>query len=462
MPQYDFSQLSAYDFETLVASLLQKEWGIRLEAFKSGRDQGIDLRYTCIETVHTRLEALFTSTETARTTIIQCKHYIQSGFQKLAAHLRKEEAAKVRTLAPERYVLVTSVGLTPANKEEIKAIFSPYIRGTSDIIGLTEINQLLERHPDIEQHNFKLWLTSKAVLDRVLHNAELCQADFMIDKIRRKLPLYVLNASYPRALGILKTSNVVVISGVPGIGKTTLADMLIYSYLSAEFAPVVIKSDLREGRALYNKITPQIFYYDDFLGQTFLRERHGFLLRNEDASLVEFIEMIQSSANAKLVMTTREHILANAPLGSERLRRSALIDHRCVLELSDYSRAEKARILYNHIYFSELPEIYRKVLVDGKFYQTVLNHRNFNPRLIEWLSSYRRIKPIAVEAYQQFVRGILDNPQEIWREAFYNQISDSGRSLLIFLFTTGGKARIDICKSGWKCLYAHQGTQPRH
>jgi hypothetical protein len=55
MPQYDFSQLSAYDFETLAAGLLQKEWGIRLEAFKSGRDQGIDLRYTCIETVRTRL-----------------------------------------------------------------------------------------------------------------------------------------------------------------------------------------------------------------------------------------------------------------------------------------------------------------------------------------------------------------------------------------------------------------------
>jgi hypothetical protein len=250
MPQYDFSQLSAYDFETLAAGLLQKEWGIRLEAFKSGRDQGIDLRYTCIETARTRLEALVTSNETARTTIIQCKHFIQSGFQKLAAHLRKEEAAKVRTLAPERYVLVTSVGLTPASKEEIKTIFSPYIRGTSDIIGQTEINQLLERHPDIEQHNFKLWLTSKAVLDRVLHNAEMCQTDFVIDKILRKLPLYVQNACYPRALNILDTSNVVIISGVPGIGKTTLADILIYSYLSAGYAPVVIKSDLREGSAL--------------------------------------------------------------------------------------------------------------------------------------------------------------------------------------------------------------------
>ena len=338
MPVYDFSQLSYFDFETLISGLLRKEWGVRLEAFKSGRDQGIDLRY---------------ARAGDGTTIIQCKHFIRSGFHTLAASLRKEEAPKVRKLAPARYVLVTSVGLTPTNKDELIGIFAPFITSTLDIIGQTEINQLLENHPDIEQRNFKLWLTSKAVLDRVLHNAEICQTEFQIDTIRRKLPLYVQNSCYPRAIQILKTSNVAVISGIPGIGKTTLAEILIYSYTSDGYTPVVIRSDLREGRSLYNKSLPQIFYYDDFLGQTFLRERHGFLLRNEDASLIDFIEMIKDSPHAKLIVTTREHILANAFLGSERLRRSAIIDYRCILDISDYSQLEKARILYNHLYFSE-------------------------------------------------------------------------------------------------------------
>ena len=45
MANYDFRSLSNYDFEILVRDLLQKEYQVRLESFKSGRDNGIDLRY---------------------------------------------------------------------------------------------------------------------------------------------------------------------------------------------------------------------------------------------------------------------------------------------------------------------------------------------------------------------------------------------------------------------------------
>jgi hypothetical protein len=44
MPRYDFEQLSSRDFEEQVCDLLQAEWGVALEAFKMGRDQGVDLR----------------------------------------------------------------------------------------------------------------------------------------------------------------------------------------------------------------------------------------------------------------------------------------------------------------------------------------------------------------------------------------------------------------------------------
>ena len=101
--------------------------------------------------------------------------------------------------------------------------------------------------------------------------------------------------------------------------------------------------------------------------------------------------MIKASPNGKLIMTTREHILSNALLGSERLRRSPLVDYRCILKIADYGRAARARILYNHIYFSELPEGYRNALIGDNFYEKILGHRNFNPRLIKWLSSYGRI-----------------------------------------------------------------------
>jgi len=46
MARYDFKSLSSQDFEELVRDLLQAEWNVTLEAFKSGRDKGIDLRYS--------------------------------------------------------------------------------------------------------------------------------------------------------------------------------------------------------------------------------------------------------------------------------------------------------------------------------------------------------------------------------------------------------------------------------
>jgi hypothetical protein len=158
-------------------------------------------------------------------------------------------------------------------------------------------------------------------------------------------------------------------------------------------------------------------------------------------------------------MTTREHILANAFLGSERVRRSAIIDHRCILDISDYSKVERARILYNHLYFSDLPVEYRATLISDKFYQQIVDHRNFNPRLIEWLANYRRVKPVPVEAYKKFITGILEQPHEVWEHAFNNQRSASSRCLLLCLFTMGGEAHLQNLLPAWRDLYAHQAEK---
>lgn len=158
-------------------------------------------------------------------------------------------------------------------------------------------------------------------------------------------------------------------------------------------------------------------------------------------------------------MTTREHILANAFLGSERLRRSIISDRRCLLTLADYSRVERAKILYNHIYFSDMPREHRDALLDNNFYETILDHPNYNPRLIEWLSTFRRFKNIAASEFRDFVAGLLDAPEGIWREAFYNQVSASARSFLLFLFSAGGLRGAFRCEAGWRCLHELQSKR---
>jgi len=83
MPAYDFKQLSSRDFEELTRDLLQAEWDVSLEAFKTGPDRGIDLRHISAH---------------EGTTIVQCKHYVSSGYSSLLSLLRRRELEKVKFL----------------------------------------------------------------------------------------------------------------------------------------------------------------------------------------------------------------------------------------------------------------------------------------------------------------------------------------------------------------------------
>src|SRR5208283_2272874 len=124
MSRYNFASLSPQDFEELVRDLLQVEWDVGIEAFKTGRDSGIDLRYVSAHD---------------GTTIVQCKHYVASGYRKLLSHLSNVELPKITRLCPARYVVATSEGLTPANKDEIVAAMQPFIRSTGDILGAQDL-----------------------------------------------------------------------------------------------------------------------------------------------------------------------------------------------------------------------------------------------------------------------------------------------------------------------------------
>lgn len=436
MPNYDFKQLSPHDFEQLARDLIQARDSIILESFKIGRDLGIDFRHA----------------QATGNTIVQCKHYVGTGFAGLMADLKKE-AVKVVKLAPSRYILVTSVGLTPPNKTTIQTLFGNVL-GTGDILGPDDLNNLLGLHSTIEKQHYKLWLASRAALDRVMHNASLIQSEFDVQRVHQDIRRYVRSDAYPRALAMLDSDHVVIISGAPGVGKTSLAKMLLYSYLEQDYEPVSILTDFQTGRERYQPGKKQIFYFDDFIGATFLGERASAFTRNEDRAILDFVEMVRTSPTARLVMTTREHILSQAIAASEKLKHSCLIDSLCVLEIRDYSEMQRAEILYNHIYFSDLPYDYRGELLAGRFYKEIVQHKKFNPRLIDWLSSFQRVKSVPPENYQSFVRNLLADPAEIWRHAYEQQISDAARSVLLALYTYSGKCGPDPLRCAFQAIHA--------
>lgn len=442
MSDYDFSQLSPHDFELMCRDLLQAEWGLTLESFKTGKDGGIDFRYV----------------RAGKHIIVQCKRFVETGFDGLMRELRKE-ADKVRKLKPGRYILMTATPLSDANKTRIVEVIGAEFLDKSDIFGCADLNNLLGKHPEIERSHYKLWLASTNVLETVLHNDIVTQSEFQVGKIHGEIKRYVQGNAYPRALAALKADHVVILSGLPGVGKTTLANMLLYEHLANGFEPVVLRQDFAEGKAMFRKGKPQVFYFDDFMGTTFLGDKGSSDQQREFRAILEFIEMVSASKDKRLILTTREQMLQQAWGASEQIRNADLIDRKVVIHMGDYNLRQRAEILYNHVFFSDLPADYRDELLKGEFYFKIVKHDKFNPRLIEWLSTYRRLKAVLVDGYQAFVTRLLHDPSEIWRHAYERQISDAGRSLLLTMFSFGGKAGDTLLREGFAALHAHRAQK---
>lgn len=137
MIDYDFLILQHNEFECLSRDLIQKKENVFVESFTIGRDSGIDLRFAKIKNSRS---------------IVQAKRY--KSLATLMSELKKE-VKKISGLSIDRYILCTSIGLTPKNKSEIKALFEPYIISTEDIIGRDDLNNLLGLYPEIEKKYYK-------------------------------------------------------------------------------------------------------------------------------------------------------------------------------------------------------------------------------------------------------------------------------------------------------------------
>jgi hypothetical protein len=260
---------------------------------------------------------------------------------------------------------------------------------------------------------------------------------------------------------MLDGDRVAIISGPPGVGKTTLADLLLYAHLEKGYQAVLINRDIAEGEELFQAGVRQIFYFDDFMGATFAGDRLGGPTSVNDRALLNFIAMIRASPTARLILTTREHVYAQALNRSERLRHAGLGDLRVLLNMPSYSQMQRARILYNHLYFSDLPDDYRDELLRDEFYLRIVKQEKFNPRLIEWLSSYRRLRAVPVSRYRAFVEDLMRDPSEIWRHAYEQEISDAGRSMLLALRSLGGRIAGGLLQAAFPSLHLVRATRYR-
>lgn len=417
MPNYDFKSLSDYEFELLSRDVLQKREGIQFESFARGRDKGIDLR----------------STRSLDYSIIaQCKHYAESRFAQLKSNLINIEKPKIEKLAPERYILVTSLALTPTNVDELVKLLSPYVLNSTDIVHRETLNNLLSQFPEIEKNHFKLWLTSVPVLEKILHSEELNYTEMVLEGISERLKKLVHTKAFDRAIEILEQLRYCLITGSPGIGKTTLAELLLFKYIDEGFQPIVIGRSIDQAIKMYKPDIKQIFYYDDFLGAI---GATGQFETKEDERLIQFIKRVSKHESKRLILTTRPHILRHAQDLSDAIYSSTEMKKEMMLSLGDYSRFDRAKILYNHLYFSKMPKEYLTAILRKSAYKRIIDHSRYNPRIIEAMTELLSEQQIESDDYLTEFISNLNEPARLWRRMYDKQLKFSEQNLLLTLFS---------------------------
>ncbi|MDJ0010706.1 hypothetical protein [Rhodococcus erythropolis] len=406
----NFSVLSDLDFESVVSDLIAGEVGTHVERFARGADGGIDLRW--------RLPG-------GQLAIAQCKHYFKSSFSQLLASA-KDEVSKVKKQAPGEYRFYTSFDLTVSQKQKIYELFSSWMSGPELVYGGRDIDGELTRNGEVERRHIKLWLSTGTELFWATNSELASRSSMLRTRLERTLNTYIEGDSYEESMKILDEHNVCLIAGVPGIGKSALAQMLVASYLALGYQPIEVSEDIKEAWAALDTKHSQIFFYDDFLGQISFSERMG---KNEDSRLANFIDAVGGMKHKKLVMTTREYILRDARRDYRRLVDLG-DDLHFILELDDYSRLDRAQILYSHLWHADVSVECLAELSDGGW-KRIVDHSGYNPRLIEYCTGPSFDS--SSKGYLDRFVDILTHPEELWRNAYERHLIDSQKALLLTL-----------------------------
>lgn len=289
MDLMDFHKLTDFDFECLCKDLFDAELNVRLEIFAAGSDGGIDLRYM---------------DRHGEKVIVQCKHWMRSGRAKLVQHMLNNELPKVKKIKPTRYIIASTVEMTKDAKDRLYTSFNPFIISASDIFGIDELLPLVASHPEVIRKHIRLWLNDVNMLEAAISRNILWRSMHFADEIQETLRTYVPTSSYKHALKLLDANHVCIITGGPGVGKTSLAQVLSAYYAYTGYELVEISENIEDAYRMWNASAKQVFVYDDFLGQSTLEDK---LYKNEDARLISLMRRIGREPNKVLICTTRSY-----------------------------------------------------------------------------------------------------------------------------------------------------------
>ena len=434
--------MTTSDFENFAIEIVKEKFkNSSLHGFKEGKDDGID----GIDDVD------------SPSLIIQAKRWQATKNHATAVKLLKKEIDKI-ALTKEKYgwkadfnyVIVTSMGLSPAGLKEIRDYADKIIPDaipTDDYIifssTLTTFSQQEEYRDIFINYGLLEKDISNILRSERLKWVEAESQDYFSDL---DLKYFVETHFLGEAYHTLQREHIVLIQGPAGIGKTTTCSMLGNLFLNNNentFDIIVRRvEDINEVLKLYNgnyrcnEDRNLFVVFDDFLG------RNKFDVG--ERVLQDIRKLYSASTNTNnlfICLNSRTQILQDATLMNFEFQK--LIDEkftekrRFIIDLDKYSDIDKAyifrKVFERKLHYLEggdkieLVEKYNSLI--GRDWERIIRHRNYFPRLVELIA--RNFKE-SKESFYDYVVYYLNHPIQLYNSLFCN-LEDEEKFLLFSL-----------------------------
>lgn len=428
----NFYNLSAPDFVELSRDILEKIIGIEIQVTDGVNDRGADIRDRMIQP------------EVAA----QVKHYMDSSVSQLMASIRKE-VEKVSDLKPRQYYLFVSKDLTEARIREIIELYSGCISiKEENIFTLSRLDYILQQpeyHKVLEKYN-ALWNFSIDILDSVVHRNVLFDSKEMLHQAT-DFKNFVRTETYRQCLEYLDERNIVLLQGNPGSGKTITSKMAALDFHMRGYR--VLYSSDGSAKELKKMIhmddSKELILLDDFLGQIYYSMDLGIL--KEMGTIITYV---QRNKNKCLILNSRMTICREALARYGELK--LLFSNIPCVDTDWLTEHEKAQIFKNYLLLYEKEKIgIIKYIVDNKRYFYIIEHRNFNPRVIQYMYrlNERNLNP---KGFYDGLMTMLDHPDEIWKDEFENRLGPEDRIFLLTLYSlSNSQVAYEVLE---ECFYA--------
>ncbi|WP_035281105.1 restriction endonuclease [Clostridium saccharoperbutylacetonicum] len=348
---FNYSNLDDIELEELCKDVMERMLNIKFRSFRAGVDGGIDLK----------------DYDSENNIIVQVKHYINSTVPMLKSSLKKE-VEKVDKLNPNEYYVCCTKELGPNDIKDIYNLFKKYMDSEKNIITLKEIDDLLreERNIDIVRKHYKLWLYSSNILSEINNQNTFIDCETLLSDINNESKYYVRTQAYDIGIDILEKFGSLILAGSPGVGKTTISKMIILYYATLGYRVRYttngdidnIKKSLSVDRELN-----EIILLDDCLGQYYFK-----IKESQQRELIDIIKYVNNNKSKKIILNSRITILNQAQKKSQEFE-NFVINKKVrihVMDMDNISLVEKARILYNHLYFNNVSKEYYDSIKNNK------------------------------------------------------------------------------------------------